>query len=92
MPKIIAIAFALLAVSLPGWGENLSPVAEAPDWNEVELFQEAMTRADFVRLLDEVYAPRAAARGLIEVLEDRASVVRSLGAPERLEIRFAKSP
>jgi hypothetical protein len=82
---------ALIATGIPLRGENLSPVAESPDWSEIETFQETLSRAEFVKLLDEVYAPKQAARGLIEVLEDRVSVVRSLGAPERLELRFART-
>src|SRR4051812_21493118 len=70
--------------------ENLSPVAESPDWNEVDSFQETLTRAEFVRLLDDVYAPRGAAHGLIEIREDRARIVRSLEGQDHLEVRFAR--
>jgi len=90
-PTIALILHVLIGSSGVLCAENLSPVAESPDWGEIEAIQETLTRAEFVHLLDTVYAPGGAAHGLIEVHEDRASVVRSLGQPDRLEIRFARS-
>lgn len=55
-------------------------------------FQETITRAEFVRLLDRVYAPRDAATGLIDVNEQRASIVTRLGEDERFVLRFADAP
>ncbi len=70
--------------------ESLSPLGERPDWTVLAPFQETITRAEFVRLLDRVYAPRDAATGLIDVNEERASIVQRLGEPERFTLRFAK--
>jgi len=70
--------------------EQLSPIAERPDWSALEPYQETITRAEFVRLLDRTYAPRDAAAGLIDVTEERARIVTRLGEPERFVLRFAK--
>ena len=55
----------MLAESLHA--QRLGPLATTPDWRELEQFQETITRAGFVQLLNEVYAPGAAAAGVIEV-------------------------
>jgi N-acetylmuramoyl-L-alanine amidase len=48
-----------------------------------------MTRAEFMRLLDTVYAPGGAAAGMIEVREDCAVVFKALAPPESFTLRFA---
>jgi len=47
--------------------EPLSALAEPPDWSDLEPFQKTITRADFVRLLDTVYAPGGAWKECIDV-------------------------
>jgi hypothetical protein len=68
----------------------LSPVADPPNWSEIEAMQESVTREEFERLLREVYAQKDAASGLIEIFPDHASIVQELGRPERFILRFAK--
>jgi N-acetylmuramoyl-L-alanine amidase len=80
---------ALVAATHFARGENMSPVADSPDWNEISALNGTITRAEFVSLLDGVYAPRNAAAGLIDVREDRLSVVRAYGEAERIELKFA---
>jgi hypothetical protein len=82
---LLALVFAAFARA-----ESLSPLAERPDWSTLEPFQETITRAEFVRLLDQVYAPRDAAAGLIDVNEERAAIVMRLGEPDRFTLRFAR--
>jgi hypothetical protein len=81
---------ACLAVPLLAHSQMLSPVAEPPKWSEIEAMQESVTREDFERLLRDVYAPKDAAAGLIEILPDHASIVQEFGRPERFILRFAK--
>lgn len=81
-----------LSVSSVVQAENLSPIAERPDWSTLVAFQETITRAEFVRLLDRVYAPRDAATGLIDVNEERASIIMRLGEDERFVLRFSDTP
>ncbi|MCE9610661.1 MAG: N-acetylmuramoyl-L-alanine amidase [Chthoniobacter sp.] len=69
--------------------QRLSALGEKPDWSRLEAFQETITRADFVRLLDTVYAPGGAAKGLIEV-EAAAAVIRTTLVPAgEFRLRFA---
>jgi N-acetylmuramoyl-L-alanine amidase len=84
------LIFCLRITFLPAFAGNLSPLAPPPDWAEMAAWQETMTRADFVRLLESVYAPAGAAHGLIEVRDDHAEIVLAAGAPEIATLRFAK--
>jgi len=85
---VLALAF---LVRVPAArAELLSPLADRPDWATLDQFQGTITRAEFVQLLDQVYAPRDATMGLIDVNEERASIVMRLGEPERFILRFAK--
>jgi len=73
-----------------GRAQMLSPLAEAPMWSEFAAMQESVTREEFERLLRDVYAPGNAARELIIIEPDHASIVQQLGRPERLVLKFAK--
>ena len=81
----------LLAVGLPfcARAQRLSPLGEKPDWTRLEAFQETITRADFERLLDTVYAPGGAAKGVIEVAADAAVIKTALTPPADFRLRFA---
>lgn len=69
---------------------RLSPMAERPSWKSLDVFQESITRSDFVQLLDQVYAPHGAWHEVIRIEEDRALVMTS--APNSFwELRFAPS-
>lgn len=46
----------LLASALSGFAK-LSPLAQEPDWKELDVFQKTMTRGEFKLLVDQVYAP-----------------------------------
>jgi hypothetical protein len=54
--------------------------------------QESVTRAEFERLLNKVYAPKDSAKGVIDVSDDVASIVRDINRPDRLTVRFARDP
>jgi hypothetical protein len=82
--------FCALFVAHLAFGESLSPLGARPDWKELDAFQQTITRIEFVRQFDGVYAPGDAARGLIDVTEERASIVMRLGEAERFTLRFAK--
>ena len=83
----LAACFWMLAESLHA--QRLSPLATTPDWRELEQFQETITRAGFVQLLNEVYAPGAAAAGVIEVRADNAVVRTKLSPVETWTLKFA---
>jgi N-acetylmuramoyl-L-alanine amidase len=82
--------FALLAVCNPAAAQRLSPLAPAPDWERLEAYQETMTRGEFQRLLDTVFAPGGAAAGVIEIREADAVIFKRLSPPETFALRFAK--
>src|SRR4051812_44416643 len=82
--------FCLWLGILPAFGAHLSPLAPEPNWMDLEAWQETITREEFVRLLENVYAPAGAARGLIEVKDDRAEIVRAADSPDTVALRFAK--
>ena len=63
-----------------------------PLGSELEQYQETMTRDDFVRLLDGVYAPGGAAKEVIETQEDGAVIKTTLSPPATWKLRFAGSP
>jgi N-acetylmuramoyl-L-alanine amidase len=88
----IVFAWSILWLSsLPhGFGEHLSTLATPPDWSRLEQFQETITRDEFSRLLHEVYAPNGAAKGIIEVRDDNATIQRTLQPPEAWTLRFAR--
>jgi N-acetylmuramoyl-L-alanine amidase len=90
----VRIGSALVAVLAPVFlpcarAERLSTLATPPDWSLLEPFQETMTRDEFTRLLEEVYAPNDAANGSIVVRANDAVIARSLAPPDPWVLRFA---
>lgn len=80
---------AALLVAFEASAQRLSPLAPPPDWAALEPFQETITRAEFVRLLEDVYAPGGAAKGLIDVQGDAAVIRTTLHPPAQWRLRFA---
>jgi N-acetylmuramoyl-L-alanine amidase len=81
--------WALLCCATGACAQRLSPLAPAPDWTQLEAFQNTITRAEFVQLLEKTYAPGEAARGLIDVGETDAVVRTSLHPPQEWRLHFA---
>jgi hypothetical protein len=75
-----------------GWlfAQELSPLASPPDWRRLEIFQETITHDDFVRLLDEVYAPDGAWKATIVVQDDQALIAEDGAWSKMFTLRFAK--
>lgn len=69
---------------------RLSPLAPAPDWTDLNPFQQTITKEDFVNLLDKVYAPNGAWRKTITIHDDSALIQTRPGASPYL-LRFAPS-
>lgn len=69
---------------------KLSPLAPNPDWSKLNIFQQTITKADFVSLLDRVYAPNGAWRDTITIHSDGALI--TTGPDESpFFLRFATS-
>ncbi|MEA3211129.1 MAG: hypothetical protein QOE70_4186 [Chthoniobacter sp.] len=87
--RFLLSTLVLLVCLGQAFAQRLSSLAPPPDWKELEPFQETITRAEFLRLLDDVYAPGAAAQGVIEVGNDAAVIKASLRPASEWRLRFA---
>lgn len=70
------LACTLLVSTLPALAnkEKLSVLAPSPDWARLEPYQETITRADFLKALDTVYAPNGAWKEVIDLGPTSATV------------------
>ena len=84
---LVCLASGALPFCAPA--QRLSALGEKPDWSRLEAFQETITREDFARLLDTVYAPGGAARGMVDVAEDAAVIKTTLTPAAEFRLRFA---
>lgn len=84
------VVFAVLwGCGVSAFAQRLSSLATPPDWSRLDAFQQTITREEFVRLLDTVYAPNGAWHGVIEVRETDAVIFKTLTPPETMTLRFA---
>jgi hypothetical protein len=67
---------------------RVSALASEPDWTKLERYEGTTGRAEFVRLLDTVYAPGGAWKDTIEMDADGAHVLTT--GTERWVLRFAE--
>jgi hypothetical protein len=79
----------LFAFPIAGFSQRLTPLSHAPNWNQLNHFQETMTREAFVDLLDSVYAPNGAGAQWIKVEATRALIQEN--AADQFVLRFAAS-
>jgi hypothetical protein len=68
--------------------EEISPLADKPRWSTLERYQETITRNDFTRLLQNVYATRGY-DDLIQIGDDTAQVGKDATTREIFTLRFA---
>ncbi len=88
--RFLLASLACCALAFPAAAQRLSALAGKPDWQQLDAFQETITREDFARLLDTVYAPGEGAKGLVDVVEDAAIIKVTLTPPAEFRRRFAK--
>src|SRR4051812_1675797 len=89
--RIVSVALWFIFVSTaPAPAQRLSSLASAPDWSKLEAFQETITREEFVELLDHVYAPGGAAKGMVDAEADSAVIKTQLTPVADFRLRFAK--
>jgi hypothetical protein len=55
-------------------GDSISPLSPKPDWSQIQKFQMTITHDQFVRLLENVYAPNQAADKWIKIEPDHAEL------------------
>jgi len=86
---ILAVCLCLCLLPAASQAQRLSALAERPDWSQLEAFQETITHGEFQKLLEQVYAPNGAAKGIIEVEADAAVIKTALTPPATWRLRFA---
>ncbi len=98
MQGAMLIRYALCALAFacglcPASGDssaNVSPLAEPPDWRGLDSAQKALARAEFVDLLENVFARDAVTEPFIRVAADRAIIQRESGNNDRVySLEFA---
>lgn len=90
MRQILAVFLIFLACLHQGFASKLSPLAEAPNWSRLDKFQKTITREEFTRLLNNLYAPNGAAADFIKVTPTGARILTSAGKPPYI-LKFAGS-
>jgi N-acetylmuramoyl-L-alanine amidase len=70
--------------------QRLSPLAPAPDWPQLEAFQETITHEEFAHLLDHIYAPGGAAKGMVDIEPEAVVIKTALTPVAEFRLRFAK--
>jgi hypothetical protein len=86
---ILAVCLCLCLFRAASQAQRLSALAARPDWSQLEAFQETITRDEFQKLLNQVYAPNGAAKGMIDVEADAAVIKTTLTPPSNWRLRFA---
>ncbi len=76
----------------PGRAQNLSALADLPDYRRLNAYQETMTREEFAGLLGRLYAPHGGWQEFIR-LDPEAVVIRKTSIPldDLYTLRFAPS-
>jgi len=84
----LGFAFGAWAAITLARADDISPLGRKPHWDRLERYQETITRADFARLLDTVYATRGYA-DYIQVGDDSARILEDRASGKTFELRFA---
>jgi len=84
---IVVLSAAVVTIGVVA-GANISPLAAKPRWQTLERYQETITRDEFTRLLQNVYATRGW-DDLIELGEDSAQIRKDRDANTFFTLRFA---
>lgn len=90
----LPILFAVGCLFSPLFAEDerkISKLAQIPDWSQLELYQETITRVEFEReLLTNYCENETSAEKFIEILDDRARIIKDFKRPDEVfELRFA---
>lgn len=86
------LLFCILPLSVWAEERRLSMLAEPPNWTELEVFQNTLTREEFEERMDTLYAPYADWRSWFAVSASGVAVVMDSARPShRYFISFASS-
>src|SRR6202050_812096 len=89
--KLLALVFVVMlemAAFNPSFGDPVTPLSRAPDWDQLQEFQGTITHDQFLHLLNEVYAVGGTAQKWIKVEPGYAEIQTS--GKHRLKLNFAK--
>jgi len=88
----IAVRCIVFLFAIPSFtrAQELSPLAQPPDWSRLEIFQETITHDEFIKLLDEVYAPGGIWQSTIKINDDTAFIAEDAAWSRMFTLRFAK--
>ena len=88
-PALFAVWSAVWLVC-PARAQNLSSLADLPDYRRLDAYQETITREEFASLLARLYAPRGGWQEFVRV-EPGAAVIRKTSVPldDLYTLRFA---
>lgn len=91
--RLPAACFILLAaIFLPSAVQaKLTSLGQPPPWEHLEPFQETITEARFLHLLNEIYAPRSAYEPWIRIEGREAHIRLKAEEDEEFILRFAES-
>ncbi len=86
--RILAGVCLLWPAAVPA--QNLSPLGDEPDYRRLDAYQETITREEFVRQLNSLYAPHGGWQPFIRV-DAQAAVLRKTSVPldDLYTLRFA---
>lgn len=83
LDKSITGTLVVAANKTPAPHPKLARLGKKPDWSTLDKYQRTITRAEFQRLLDHCYTRSGADyKGLIQVFEDRARIIKQSNHPE----------
>jgi hypothetical protein len=88
-PTRFPLCLLLGLVPVVCFAQRLTPLSCAPDWDQLNGFQETITHDDFANLLDSVYAPNGAGAQWIKLEATRALIQKN--ASDQFALRFASS-
>ncbi len=90
-PAIFAVCWLSLSFC-PARAQNLSALADLPDYRRLDPYQETMTREEFSASLEHLYAPHGGWQEFIR-LDPDAAVIRKTSVPldDLYTLRFAPS-
>ena len=88
---LLLLWIALAPLALARGSQPVSVLAERPEWSDLAPFQKTITRADFLRLLDTVYAPGGAWKGCIDVDGESARIHQPGERGSDFRLEFAPS-
>lgn len=71
------------------YNPHISSLGEAPDWAQLDTYQNTITKADFVRQIKEVYTVSDSWQKWIDLNEDHALITQSAGDTEAKKYRLA---